>query len=154
MANFCRNCGTDLGGAAFCPKCGTPAEVAAPAPEMPAPAPAVAPVAPAPVAPAPVAPMQAAPVAPAGKTDGFAIAGFVCGIIGALCCTYIAIPGLICSILSLVNIKKGKVNGKLKWMAITGIVLSAIGLALMVINIITMIAGTNATYNEIMNMYE
>ncbi len=60
---------------------------------------------------------------------------FVCSIIGFLCCTYVAIPGLILSIISLKDMKEGKISSEKKWMAITGIVLSVLGLAFMIYNI-------------------
>ena len=61
---------------------------------------------------------------------------FVCSIIGALCCTYVAIPGLILSIMSLKNMNDGKISSEKKWMAIIGIVLSCIGIIQMVYNFI------------------
>ena len=59
---------------------------------------------------------------------------FVCSIIGALCCTYVAIPGLVLSIMSLRDMKEGKISSEKKWMAIVGIVLSCIGLIQLVYN--------------------
>lgn len=67
---------------------------------------------------------------------------FVCSIIGFLCCTYVAIPGLILSIMSLKDMKEGKISSEKKWMAIAGIVLSVLGLAFMIYNI------ANPTRNE------
>ena len=67
---------------------------------------------------------------------------FVCSIIGFLCCTYVAIPGLILSIISLKDMKEGKISSEKKWMAIMGIVLSVLGLAFMIYNI------ANPTRNE------
>ena len=67
---------------------------------------------------------------------------FVCSIIGFLCCTYVAIPGLILSIISLKNMNEGKISSEKKWMAITGIVLSALGIILMIYNL------ANPTRNE------
>ncbi len=63
-------------------------------------------------------------------------AAFVCSLIGALCCTYVAIPGLILSIQSLNYMKEGKISSEKKWMAIAGIVLSAIGIIQMIYNFI------------------
>ena len=60
--------------------------------------------------------------------------GFILSIVGALCCTYVAIPGLIICIQSLQQMKEGKISDKNKWMAIVGIVLSAIGLVQMIWN--------------------
>ncbi len=67
---------------------------------------------------------------------------FVCSIVGFLCCTYVAIPGLILSIISLRDMKEGKISSEKKWMAITGIVLSALGIILLIYNI------ANPTRNE------
>ena len=61
---------------------------------------------------------------------------FVCSIIGALCRAYVAIPGLILSIMSLKNMNDGKISSEKKWMAIIGIVLSCIGIIQMVYNFI------------------
>ncbi len=68
---------------------------------------------------------------------------FVCSLIGALCCTYVAIPGLILSIQSLQQIKEGKISSDKKWMAIAGIVLSSIGLIQMVWNFTHLQENTN-----------
>ena len=59
---------------------------------------------------------------------------FVLSLIGALCCTYVAIPGLIMSILALRDMKEGKISSDKKWMAIAGIILSCIGLVQLVYN--------------------
>jgi len=131
MAN-CKNCGKELlGGENVCPQCGTPVEGTFAAQQ-----PGVAPQT-----------VNVNGTVSGLPKDNLGLAGFICGIIGALCCTYVAIPGLICSILSLVNIKNGKVDGSKKWMGIVGIICSAIGLLMMVINIIALINGTNQVYN-------
>ena len=75
---------------------------------------------------------------------------FVCSIIGALCCTYVAIPGLILSIMSLRDMKEGKISSEKKWMAIAGIVLSAIGLIQLVYNLMYP-AHNQEIVNDIMN---
>ena len=67
---------------------------------------------------------------------------FVCSIVGFLCCTYVAIPGLILSIMSLKDMNEGKISSEKKWMAILGIVLSGLGIALMFYNL------ANPTRNE------
>lgn len=77
---------------------------------------------------------------------------FVCSIIGALCCTYVAIPGLILSIQSLQQMKEGKISNEKKWMAIVGIVLSAIGLVQMVWNF-THIDQANQRVQDLMNQF-
>lgn len=125
--NFCSNCGKKIEGTNFCSNCGH---------------------------------SNASVVQNTNQTsnnsslpkDNLGLAGFICGIVGFLCCTYVSIPGLICSIMSLNNIKKGKVEPKNKWMGITGIVLSCLGLVITIINIVQMINGTNQIYN-IMKRY-
>ena len=77
---------------------------------------------------------------------------FVCSIIGALCCTYVAIPGLILSIQSLQNMKDGKISNEKKWMAIAGIVLSAIGLVQMIWNF-THMDQANQRVQDLMNQF-
>ena len=118
MSKFCTHCGSELkGGASFCPNCGASVndfkkeEV-----------------------------VTGTVVNNNGSTttivkDNTTLA-FVCSIIGFLCCTYVAIPGLILSIQSLNDMKEGKIDSKNKWMAITGIVLSCLGLVQMVYNFI------------------
>ena len=78
----------------------------------------------------------------------YTIAGFVCSIVGFLCCTYVAIPGLILSIISLNNINSGKiVNGK-KGFAIAGIVIGALGICFMIYNIINPNPAVSEMVNE------
>ena len=60
----------------------------------------------------------------------------VCSTIGFLCCTYVSIPGLILSIISLKDIKDGKISSEKKWMAIMGIILSVLGIGLLIYNLI------------------
>lgn len=124
MAKFCQNCGGEMGDGNFCAKCGaqTGQQVV----------------------------NQAATGSGLPK-DNLAVASLVCGIVGFLCCTYVAIPGLVLGIMSLNNSSKGKVDGKNKWMAIVGLICSIIGLILMVVNIVNMVNGTNDVYNDIMN---
>lgn len=71
-----------------------------------------------------------------GEVKDNTTAAFVCSIIGALCCTYVAIPGLILSIIALKDMNEGKISSEKKWMAIVGIVLSCIGLIQMVNNFV------------------
>ena len=75
---------------------------------------------------------------------------FVLSLIGALCCTYCAIPGLILSIQALQQMKEGKISDKNKWMAIAGIVLSAIGLVQMIWNF-THMDEANQRIQDIIN---
>lgn len=136
MAN-CKNCGKELlNGANVCPQCGTPVEgVVA---QQPADAGVQQSVQPQTV--------QTQAVLP---KNNLGLAGFICGIVGFLCCTYVAIPGLICSIMSMNNVKAGKVDSKNKWMGIVGLVLSVIGIVIMIFNIVSMINGTNQVFNLI-----
>ena len=78
------------------------------------------------------------------------VLAFVLSIIGALCCTYVAIPGLILSIQSLQQMKDGKISNKNKWMAIVGIVLSAIGIVQMIWNF-THMDEANQRVQDIIN---
>lgn len=114
----CQNCGNDLKkGAKFCASCGAPAvEEVAPVVET--------------VVQNDV-PFQVAPVVNPGielPSDNMGIAGFICGILGiTLCCGITSIPGLICSIMSMKNVKAGKVKSQTSWMGIVGLVLSILG---------------------------
>ena len=120
---LCKSCGNEVNGGKFCGKCGASLEeVTMDAPV--APVPAMSDV------PGQVTPATTLP------SDGMGIAGFVCGLIGFLCCTYIAIPGLICSIISMQNVKQGKVDPKNKWMGIVGLVFSILGIVMLIINCI------------------
>ena len=112
---FCEHCGAEIkDGSAFCEKCGKSVEMK----ESKV--------------------VQGEVVNNNGTTtptvkDNTVLA-FVLSIIGALCCTYCAIPGLILSIQALQQMKDGKISSKNKWMAIVGIVLSAIGIVQMIWN--------------------
>lgn len=77
---------------------------------------------------------------------------FVCSIIGALCCTYVAIPGLILSIQSLQQMKEGKISNDKKWMAIVGIVLSVIGIVTMIWNF-THMDQANQRVQDLINQF-
>ncbi|MBR3660333.1 MAG: DUF4190 domain-containing protein [Bacilli bacterium] len=63
------------------------------------------------------------------------VTALVCSVIGALCCTYVAIPGLILSITSLKDMKDGKISSERKWMAIVGIIFSVIGVVQLFYNL-------------------
>ena len=78
---------------------------------------------------------------------------FVCSVFGALCCTYMAIPGLILSIMSLQDMKNGKIDSKNKWMAILGVILSAIGIIQMIYNL-THIDEATKRINDIIEQYK
>ena len=81
------------------------------------------------------------------QVKDYTTAGFVCSIIGFLCCTYVAIPGLILSIISFSNIKSGKVKNGNRGLAIAGIVLGALGICVMIYNII----NPNPTITNMVN---
>lgn len=65
----------------------------------------------------------------------YTVAGFVCSLIGFLCCTYVAIPGLVFSIMSFNDMKSGKISSNRKWMAIVGIIFSAFGIVTLLYNL-------------------
>lgn len=108
---YCKNCGNDVTGVKFCGRCGSSVEVQS------------------------VQPVNT--VQQTGSnlpTDGMGIAGFICGLLGVLaCCGITSIPGLICSLISMSKVKKGLVDPSNKWMGITGLVLSIIGIVLLLI---------------------
>lgn len=140
---YCNACGSLFkDGLAYCPFCGE-AVVVEPAPQpvvqpvqqfQPAPQPAAQPVQQVqPVYIQPVPPMPGAvPEKPVRKSKGLAIAGFALGISAAVFCFLIfvnlvslfeGLAGAILSILALV-----KKNGKLKAMAVIGLILSVFAL--------------------------
>ncbi|MBO4637842.1 MAG: zinc ribbon domain-containing protein [Clostridiales bacterium] len=117
---FCSGCGAQVGDdQKFCKICGAPLKVqAAPIVQQPVPQPAQ--------------PVSQVPASPVKVSKGFAIAGFILGIDTVAFCFIIfanilsiftGLPGLIFSILGLV-----KKNGKLKPMALIGLILSVFGL--------------------------
>lgn len=118
---YCNSCGSEIKeGQAFCSNCGAPA-----------PQPSVQQVQPAYQQPAPQAP-SAVPTAPVKASKGFAITGFIFGISTVEFCFIIFInivsiftglAGIIFSILALT-----RKNGKLKGLAVFGLILSAFGL--------------------------
>jgi len=74
--------------------------------------------------PPPFAPMGAHP----RKNSSMAVAGFVCSLLGLMCCgPFVSIPGLVFSIIGLVEINRNPAQLTGKSMAIAGIVLSAVG---------------------------
>ena len=77
------------------------------------------------------------------QTDGFAVAGFVLSLLSILCCGGTSFLGLIFSIVGLVNCNKTGRDGK--GLAITGIVLSAIILILIVLFYVLGIISSFAT---------
>ncbi len=128
---FCTNCGSQLPeGANNCTNCGAPTGATASAA-----APAAEPV----TATAPEAAPAAVNAAPSEAGKGMAIASLVCGLV-ALFCT-----GGILSVLALIFGIIAKKQGSKSGMATAGIVLGAIGIALIVIGVIIgIIAGIGA----------
>ena len=119
MAKFCAHCGSELEDkAGFCKNCGAAVEEVTEKVE------------------ANVVGNNTGEVVNNNTAKDNTTIAFVCSVIGALCCTYVAIPGLILSIMCLKDMNDGKIDSKNKWMAIVGIVLSCIGLIEMVINLI------------------
>ena len=169
---FCKNCGSSIeDGAKFCENCGTPFEapVAEPvvaeaaagaAPEtfddapvthdpeqlyaqpaaQPAPEPAPQPVQAQPVQSQSTSQYQTSQV-PEG-TNGFCIAGFVCSL-AAMFMGIGIIPGLVLSIVGLVQVKKSGQKGK--GLAIAGIIIpiavTVIALLCVVLYFVFIIAG-------------
>lgn len=123
----CQSCGNELKkGAKFCASCGAPiGEVEQPVVET-------------------VVqndlPVQVAPVVNPGTelpSDNMGLAGFICGILGiTLCCGITSIPALICSVLSMKNVKAGKVKSQTSWMGIAGLVLGILGIVYLVVMIV------------------
>ena len=116
-AMYCSSCGSMIkDGQSFCASCG---------------APVTAPVQPAYYQPAPQVP-YAVPVAPVKKSKGLAIAGFILGISAVAFCFIIFVnlvsifEGLAGAILSILGLVKK--NGKLKAMAVIGLILSVFAL--------------------------
>lgn len=99
MANFCKNCGTELKEGNVCQNCGTvngtPANVNT----------------------------NAQAVGTPKKNNGFAIAGFVVSLVSILFCGSTSIISLV---LSIVGAVKSKKIGSGKGLAIAGIIISAI----------------------------
>lgn len=69
------------------------------------------------------------------KKDNTVIA-FVLSLLGFLCCTYLAIPGLIMSIMSLQNMNNGNLSTKNKGLAIAGIILGVLGIIMIINNLV------------------
>lgn len=139
---YCSSCGSLIkDGQSFCPTCGTPATqpvqpVQSVPPVQTAPQPAVQPVPQPAVQPAYYQPVPQEPYAasevPVKKSKGLAIAGFILGISAVAFCFIIFVnlvsifEGLAGAILSILGLVKK--NGKLKALAIIGLVLSVFAL--------------------------
>ncbi len=91
-------------------------------------------------APPPVcAPPQAAP---RPRTSSMATAGFICGLLGLMCCMpVLSVPGLAFSIIGLVETRRQPDKFAGEGLAITGLVLGMVGVALVVLMIIACLSG-------------
>lgn len=141
--NFkCAKCGEiikaddrDVGKQGVCPACGDnvsipgPGSSAAPAPS---PSPVTVPLAPA--APAAPAPTPRALRPPRKETSGFAIAGLVCGILslpGFMCGGFIlGIIGTVLSVVARHRIRRNPDRWEGDGLAVAGLIVSIVGLAL------------------------
>lgn len=105
--------------------------------------PAFADLAAPPVGPGMLPPLQpAAATAPRLQTSSMAIAGFVCALVGLICCgPFLSVPGLIFSIIGLVEIRKQPHRLSGEGLAIAGIVLSIVGLVLGIFMLVTFFTG-------------
>jgi hypothetical protein len=98
-----------------------------------------------------IAPQTIAPPTPARKTNGFAIAGLICGILSVtlcLCCGGIPanILGLIFSIVALVQINEHPQLHEGRGLAIAGIILSTVSFLIL---LASMASGhTNINFNN------
>ncbi len=87
---------------------------------------------------------------PTEGTNGLALAGLICSIVGLVTCGVVGIAGLICSILGL---KKANQTGSGRGMAISGIVIGALSLlfvpALMISILLPSLARAREKANQI-----
>ena len=135
---YCSSCGSSVNeGQSFCPNCGAPVAQPAPQPavQVQQPQPVAQPVAqpvPQPAAQPVYAQPVAASAAPAKKSRGFAIAGFILGlytlpmswvIFFNIISVFTGLAGVIISIIALT-----KKNGRLKAMAVIGLIMSSLGM--------------------------
>lgn len=131
---YCSSCGSSVNeGQSFCPNCGAPVAQPAPQPavQVQQPQPVAQPVQ-QPVAQPVYAQPVAASAAPAKKSRGFAIAGFILGlytlpmswvIFFNIISIFTGLAGVIISIIALT-----KKNGRLKAMAVIGLIMSSLGM--------------------------
>ncbi|MDR2723576.1 MAG: DUF4190 domain-containing protein [Cellulomonadaceae bacterium] len=92
--------------------------------------------------PHPAAPLPQQAYNPQQKTDGFAIAALIFGLLGIIG----GLLGVIFGIIALVRI--GKTQAKGKGMAIWGIILSALGIILAIVGAALLIGGTLGAVND------
>lgn len=120
MANFCKNCGKEINmDSGFCPSCGTKVGENT----------------------------NVNNVSDASKKDN-TVAAFVLSLLGFLCCTYLAIPGLIMSIMSLQSMNNGTLSTKNKGLAIAGIILGALGIIILINNLVNPNTATTEMIEE------
>ena len=152
---YCSSCGSSVNeGQSFCPNCGAPVAQPAPQPavQVQQPQPVAQPVAqpvPQPVAkPVYTQPVAASP-APAKKSRGFAIAGFILGLYSLpmscviffnIISVFTGLAGVIISIIALT-----KKNGRLKAMAVIGLIMSSLGMIYSILSWASMYS--NEVYN-------
>lgn len=152
---YCSSCGSSVNeGQSFCPNCGAPVAQPAPQPavQVQQPQPVAQPVAQPvqqPVAQPVYAQTVAASAAPAKKSRGFAIAGFILGlytlpmswvIFFNIISVFTGLAGVIVSIIALT-----KKNGRLKAMAVIGLIMSSLGMIYSILSWASMYS--NEVYN-------
>ncbi len=152
---YCSSCGSSVNeGQSFCPNCGAPVAQPAPQPavQVQQPQPVAQPVAqpvPQPVAKPVYAQPIAASAAPAKKSRGFAIAGFILGLYTLpmswviflnIISVFTGLAGVIISIIALT-----KKNGRLKAMAVIGLIMSSLGMIYSILSWASMYS--NEVYN-------
>ena len=132
---YCEHCGSKIENTAtFCPNCGAKFEVK----EVVQPTPVNNPQ------------QNQSQMNTSGMpADNTTVAAFVCSLVGLLfCCTIVAIPGLVLSIISLVNMNNGKIDSSKKNLAIASIIISSIALLMSIFAILngSIISGFNSIY--------
>ena len=152
---YCSSCGSSVNeGQSFCPNCGAPVAQPAPQPavQVQQPQPVAQPVAqpvPQPAAQPVYAQPVAASAAPAKKSRGFAIAGFILGLYTLpmswviflnIISVFTGLAGVIISIIALT-----KKNGRLKAMAVIGLIMSSLGMIYSILSWASMYS--NEVYN-------
>ena len=71
-----------------------------------------------------------------GVKDNTTVLAFVCSLIGLLCCcSFVSLPGLILSIVSLVNMRDGKISNEKKGLAIAALVISIFTLLMTILGL-------------------
>ncbi|MCS7337211.1 MAG: DUF4190 domain-containing protein [Verrucomicrobiae bacterium] len=98
-------------------------------------------------APPPIRPPQPPAVqsfptgASAPRTSPMALAGFICSLLGVLCCGVLSLPGLIFAIIGLVETRKRPQQFSGEGWAIAGIVLGIVGLLIGILMLLACVAG-------------